>query len=109
MCLNETYTRVQQANIYQTSDTFPIKNCLNKGDALEFFFFFLSTYHQEGSANQEGQIFKGTHQFLVYASDVSILGEDIHTTKENTEALLVPSEEIGLEGNAEKAKYMFMS
>jgi hypothetical protein len=40
----------------------------------------------------------------VYGSDVSILGEDIHTIKENSEVLLVPSEKNGLEVNVEKAK-----
>jgi hypothetical protein len=38
--------------------------------------------------------------------DVSILGGGIHTVKENTETLVVPSKEIGLERNADKTKYM---
>jgi UDP-galactopyranose mutase len=33
----------------------------------------------------------------------------IHTVKENTEALIVASKEIGLEVNADKTKYMVMS
>ena len=52
---------------------------------------------------------KGTHQLLVYADDVNILGESIHTVKENAEALIVASKEIGLEVNADKTKYMVMS
>jgi hypothetical protein len=37
------------------------------------------------------------------------LGGTIHTTKENTEALIVASKETGLEVNADKTKYMVMS
>ena len=37
------------------------------------------------------------------------MGGTIHTTKENAEALLVPSKEIGLEVNVDKTKYTVMS
>jgi len=52
-----------------------------------------------------------THQFLVYANVVNMLGESIHTytIKKNTEALLVTSKEPGLEVNAKKTKHMFIS
>ena len=46
----------------------------------------------------------GTHQLLVYAADVNILGGSIHTIKENAEALVVASMEIGLEVKADKTK-----
>jgi hypothetical protein len=51
----------------------------------------------------------GTHQLLVYADDVNILGGSIHAVKEKAEALIVTSKEIGLEVNAERTKYMVMS
>jgi len=51
----------------------------------------------------------GTHQLLVYADDVNILGGSVHTIKENAEALAVARKEIGLEVNADKTKYMVMS
>jgi hypothetical protein len=51
----------------------------------------------------------GTHQLLVYADDVNLLGENITQRKKNAEALLDASKEIGLEVNSEKTKYMFMS
>jgi hypothetical protein len=38
-----------------------------------------------------------------------ILGRNVHTIKENAEALLVASTEIGLEVNADKTKYKVMS
>jgi hypothetical protein len=49
------------------------------------------------------------YTFEVYSYDVNILGGSMHTIKENTEALVVASSEIGLEVNAEKTKYMVMS
>jgi len=50
----------------------------------------------------------GTHQLLVYTDD-NILGGSVHTMKENAEALVVSSKEIGLEINVDKTKYMLMS
>jgi hypothetical protein len=44
----------------------------------------------------------GTHQCLVYADDDNILGGSIRSIKKNTEALVVASNEIGLEANPEK-------
>jgi hypothetical protein len=61
-------------------------------------------------ANQEDLKLNGTHQLLVYADDnVNILGGSMHTVRKDTEALVVASEEIGLEVNAEKTMYMAMS
>ena len=51
----------------------------------------------------------GTHQLLAYADDVNILGGSIHTVKENAEALVVATKEIGLEVDADKTKCMIMS
>jgi len=51
----------------------------------------------------------GTHQPLVCTDDVNILGGSVHTTRENAEALIVASKEIGLEVNADKTRYMVMS
>ena len=58
--------------------------------------------------NQDGLKLNSTHQHLVYADD-NILWVSIHHIKENAEALVVASKEIGLEVNADKSKYMVMS
>ena len=51
----------------------------------------------------------GTHQLLAYADEVNVLGGGIHTLKENAEALVAATREIGLEVSADKTKYMVMS
>ena len=65
--------------------------------------------HRRVQVNQDGLKLNGTHQLLAYADDVNILGGSIHTPKENAEALVAATREIGLEGSADKTKYMVMS
>jgi hypothetical protein len=50
----------------------------------------------------------GTHQLLVYADDVNLLGVT-HTVKKNTETLIDASKKVGLEVNAEKINYILTS
>jgi len=59
--------------------------------------------------NQDGLKLNGTHQLLAYDNDVNVLGGTIHTLKENAEALVAATREIGLEVSADKIKYMVMS
>jgi hypothetical protein len=51
----------------------------------------------------------GTHQLLVYADDVIILGGSVHAKKKNAKDIVIASKESGLEVNAEVTKYMVMS
>jgi hypothetical protein len=51
----------------------------------------------------------GTHQLLVYADDVNLLGDNIDAIKKNMETLIDASKEVGLEVNTKKTKYMLLS
>ena len=57
----------------------------------------------------DGTKLNGTHQLVVYADDVNILGESVCTIKKNSEALVMTSKKIGLEVNVDKTRYMVMS
>jgi hypothetical protein len=50
----------------------------------------------------------GTHQLLVYAEGVNLLGDNINTVKKNKETLIDASKEVGLEVNSENTKYMLL-
>ena len=93
------------------SEMFPIRNVLKQGDALSplLFNFALGYAIKRVQVNQDCLKLNGTLQLLAYADDVNILGESVHTVKENVEALLVATKEIGLEVNADKTKYTVMS
>ena len=109
MCLTETYSRVRVGK--NVSDMFPTRNGLKQGDALSPLLFncVLECTIRRVEVNQDGLKLNGTHQLLVYADNINILGESVHTIKENTEALIVVSMEIGQEANADKSKDMVMS
>jgi hypothetical protein len=98
MCLSETYSRVRVGK--RLSETFPIKNGLKQGGALSqlLFNFALEYAIRKVQANQEALKLIGTHQLLVYADDVNILGGSIHNIQKNIEALVVA-----------RPKYMVMS
>ena len=108
MCLTETYSRVQVGK--NLSDMFPIRNGLKQGDALPplLFNFALEYAITRIQVNQDGLKLSGTHQLLPCADNVNILGGSVHTVKENGEALVVATKEIGLEVNADKTKYMII-
>jgi len=84
---------------------------LKQGDALSplLFNFALEYAIRRVQANQDGLKLNGTHQLLAYADDVIILGGSVDTVKQNAEALVAATKEIGLEVNAHKTKYMTVS
>jgi len=106
---NESYSRVQVGK--HISDMFPIKNGLKQEDALSLLLFncALGYATRRVQVNQDGLKLHGTHQLLVYAHDINILGISIHTIKKITIALVAAREEIGLEINADKTKYKAMT
>jgi hypothetical protein len=55
------------------------------------------------------QWLNGTHQLLVYADDVHLLGDNRDTIKKNTETWTDATKEVGLQVNTEKTKYMLLS
>ena len=97
--------------VLEVSDRFPIRYGLKQGDALSplLFNFALEYAIRRGQVNQDGLKVNSTHQLLVYSDDVYILEGGIRTIKENVEALVVASKEIGVEVNADKTKDMAMS
>jgi sorting nexin-29 len=81
MCLTETYSRVRVGT--NLSEMFPIRNGLKQGDALlPLLLNFVVEYAiRRVHVDQDGLKLNGTHQLLVYADDISILGRSVHTVK----------------------------
>jgi hypothetical protein len=59
--------------------------------------------------NKFGLELNGARKILVYADDVNLLVVRVNTKKDNSETLLEASNDIDLEINAEKTKYMIKS
>jgi len=75
---------------------FPIRNGLKQGDVLTSLLFNCALEYaiRRVQVNQNSLKLNGTHEVLVYADDVIILGGSVHTIKKNAESLLVVSKEI---------------
>jgi hypothetical protein len=83
MCLNKTNSKVRIGR--HLSGTFPVQNGLNQGDTLSplLFNFAVECAIRKVQENQVGMKLNGTHQLLVYADDVNLLGYTLHAIKKN--------------------------
>jgi hypothetical protein len=88
---------------------FPIKNGLTQ-DVLPLLFNFVMQYtNRMVQVKHDGLKLNGTHQLLVYADDINILGGSVRSIKKKTEALVAVSVETVLAANADKTKYTVKS
>jgi len=89
------YKTVVEPHKKKKKKKLPIRDCLIQGDALSpsIFNFAVACTIRRVQFNHDGLKLNGTHQLLVYADGVNILGGGIHTVKKNTEALVVASKE----------------
>ena len=86
------------------SDMFSIKHNFRIGDVLTVLLFSIALEYDivRDKTKQDSLKLYGAHQLLVHADAVQILGGSIHGIKKNTEILVVASNEIGIEVNADK-------
>jgi hypothetical protein len=81
ICLKETYNKVHI--VKPLSNNFPLQHVLKQGDALKLLFsnFALKCAIMNVQENQMELKLNWTHQLLVYADDVNLLGDNINTIR----------------------------
>jgi hypothetical protein len=86
-----------------------VEHGLRQGDALRqlVFNFALECAIRKVQENLAALKLNVTHQLLAYADDMNLLGDNIDTVNKNT--LIYASNDVGLDVNVEKTKYMLVS
>jgi hypothetical protein len=81
ICLNETCSRVRVGK--HLSGMFPVRNGFKQRDALSPLLFNFTVVYaiKRVQVNQDGLKLNGTHQLLVYAGDINIVGGSAHTLR----------------------------
>jgi hypothetical protein len=94
----------------QLSESFPIQSGLKQGALSQLVFNFSLQYAiRKVQDNQVGLKMNGTHQLLVHADHVNLLGDNIDTINKNTQTLIDAGKEVDLEIKVETSKYMLLS
>jgi sorting nexin-29 len=108
MCLYETYSKTRGGKLL--SDKFPTQCGLIQRDVPSplLFNFALEYDIRKVQKFQVGLELNGTHQLLVYADDVYLLGDSIDAIREKAETLVEASGDVGLEINGEKSTCVIM-
>jgi hypothetical protein len=81
------------------SDNFPVQNGPKLRNFLSPLLFNFALEYATGKAQENQMALKsnGTHQLLVYAHDVNLLGDNIDTREKNAKSLSDASMEGGIE------------
>jgi hypothetical protein len=100
-----------QNPVGQIFDTFLVKDVLKQREASSPLLSKFSIEYSIRSVHVDQAVVKlnGKYKLPVYADEINILGEIVHTVQKNKRALLVASKKTGLEVNADKTRYMVMS
>jgi hypothetical protein len=108
MCLNEAYKKFCIGKHFFDNVSYPKRYKTMRWSIAITFQRSLESAMRKVQENQVGLELNGTHQLLVYADDMNLLGGKIVTTK-NTETLNGASKDVSLEVNTEKTKHMLLS
>ncbi|KAJ3652479.1 hypothetical protein Zmor_018440 [Zophobas morio] len=105
MALKNTIGRVKVQG--KTSDSFNVKQELREGDPVNNSMRSdAREYYKESDIKRKGLLFNRSHQCQTYADDLVLLARNRKELEKITAKLMREAEEICLEFNIEKTKYV---